>query len=310
MADVVDRAIAPRPFAQPRPEEVAARQWGLISRRQLLACGVSEGGIAHRLTTARLHRVHRGVYAFTAAPLCPEARWMAAVLSCGDGAVLSHLSAAAAWRLLRYEVERPVDVTVPNGGRRAAPGVRPHRTRHLPSSALTIVRAIPVTTVSRTLIDLADVAPDHHLARAVDEADRTGWLNRRDLDEQAAGAHGRHGLPRLLRLLSRHRPTGFGRSDLERRFLALIAAAGLPRPLINQRIEGHEVDFHWPDRRLIVEVDGYEWHRTRARFVADRARDRALTRAGWRVVRVPDETIEHDPSGVEADLRELARQPP
>lgn len=194
-------------------------------------------------------------------------------------------------------------------GRRAADGIKPHRTRHLPPSSLTIVRAIPATTVSRTLIDLADTAPDNHLARAVDEADRLGWLNLRDLDRQAETAHGRHGLPRLQRLLRRHRPTGFSRSDLERRFLALTAAAGLPPPLVNQRVDGHEVDFHWPDRRLIVEVDGYEWHRTRARFVADRARDRALTRAGWRVVRIPDVTLKHDPSSVEADLRALARNP-
>ena len=308
MTDVVDTAVAPRLSAQPRSQDVAARQWGLISRRQLLACGASEGGIAHRLRTAGLHRVHRGVYAFTAAALCPEARWMAAVLACGGGAVLSHYSAAAAWRLLRDEIDRAVDVTVAGGGRRAADGINPHRTRHLPRSSLTVVRAIPATTVSRTLIDLAEVAPDNHLRRAVDEADRLGWLNLRDLDQQADGAHGRHGLPRLQRLMRRHRPSGFSRSDLERRFLTLAAAAGLSRPLINQSIEGHEVDFQWPDRRLVVEVDGYEWHRTRARFVADRARDRALTRVGWRVLRVPDETLEDDPCAVEADLRALAGQ--
>ncbi|HEV2752596.1 MAG TPA: DUF559 domain-containing protein, partial [Solirubrobacteraceae bacterium] len=152
----------------------------------------------------------------------------------------------------------------------------------------------------------AEVAPDNVLRRAVDEPDRLGWLNLRDLDQQADGAHGRHGLPRLQRLVRRHRPSAFSRSDLERRFLALTAAAGLSPPLINQSIEGHEVDFHWPDRRLVVEVDGYEWHRTRARFVADRARDRALTRAGWRVLRVPDETLENDPCAVEDDLRALA----
>lgn len=132
MADVVDTAVAPRPFVRPRPEDVAAGQWGLVSRRQLLAYGVSQGGIAHRLRTGRLHRVHRGVYAFTAAALSPEGRWMAAVLACGDGAVLSHLSAAAAWRLLRDEANRPVDVTVAGGGRRMASNPTARATSPLP----------------------------------------------------------------------------------------------------------------------------------------------------------------------------------
>ncbi len=288
--------------------EVVAAQWGLVTRRQLLADALSAGGIAHWLKSRRLFRVHRGVFAFTAAPLAPEARWMAAVLACGEGAALSHYAVAAAWSMLRYEEWRPVDVTILGRSRQAAEGIKPHRTRHLPPSSLTIVRGIPATTVSRTLIDLADVAPDNHLRRAVDEADRLGWLNLRDLHEHAAKAHGRHGLPRIHALLNRHRPTGLTRSDLERRFLSVTDAVSLPRPLINKKIHNHEVDFHWPDRRLVVEVDGYEWHRTRARFEDDRARDRTLTVAGWRVVRFTDRAPKDEPHTVRAQLEQLIRR--
>ena len=305
MADVIRQTVAPPTFAESRVAGVGAAQWGLVTRLQLLEAGVSAGGIAHWLKTRRLFRVHRGVFAFTGAPLCPEGRWMAAVLACGEGAALSHYAVAAAWSMLRYEEWRPVDVTILGRSRQAQEGIRPHRTRHLPASSLTVVRGIPATTVSRTLIDLADVAPDNHLYRAVDEADRRGLLNLRDLAEQARGAHGHHGLPRLRKLLDRHRPTGFSRSHLERRFLSLTDAVGLPRPLINKKIHNHEVDFQWPGHRLVVEVDGYEWHRTRRRFEDDRARDRTLTVAGWRVVRFTDRALNDEPQTVRAQLEQL-----
>ncbi|MCP9488286.1 MAG: endonuclease domain-containing protein [Solirubrobacteraceae bacterium MAG38_C4-C5] len=188
-------------------------------------------------------------------------------------------------------------------------GIELHRTRTLTPPSVTVVRGIVTTTVSRTLIDLTECSPDNHLRRAVDEADRLGWLNLRDLDARMTEATGRHGLPRLQRLLQRHRPTGFSRSDLERRFLSLTAAVGLPTPLVNHTIEGLEVDFHWPDRRLVVEIDSYEYHRTRARFEADRARDRHLTLAGWRVLRITDHALVHEPQAVEADLRAATRSP-
>lgn len=261
--------------------------------------------IDYALRTGRLRKIHRGVYMIGGAAVCIEARWTAAVLACGPGAVLSHRDAAALHDLLRPPLRRVVDVTA-RRSRGAQAGIDLHRARTLSPPSLTIVRAIPTTTVSRTLIDLTEVSPDNHLRRAVDEAGRAGRLDLRDIDEQAKTAHGRHGLPRLTALLDRHRPTGFTRSDLERRFLSLAAAVGLPPPLINHKIHGLEVDFHWPDLRLVVEIDSYEYHRTRARFENDRARDRRLTIAGWRVLRITDHAIEHDPRTVEADLRALA----
>lgn len=289
----------------PRPDliaRLAARRWGVVAREELLEVGVTIHAIKYALRIGRLRQLHRGVYLVGGAALCIEARWSAAVLACGPGAALSHRDAAALQGLLRPPRRALIDVTTPRRSRQRQAGIDLHRSRALPSSSVTIVRRIATTTVSRTLIDLSDVAPVNHVARAVDEADRTGRLNLDDLAQQAASAHGRHGFPRLQAILARHRPSGFSRSDLERRFLALTAVAGLPPPLVNQQVLGHEVDFHWPERRLVVEVDSYEYHRTRARFEADRARDRRLTIAGWRVLRITDHALVHDPQGVEADV--------
>ncbi|HEV2820215.1 MAG TPA: type IV toxin-antitoxin system AbiEi family antitoxin domain-containing protein [Solirubrobacteraceae bacterium] len=231
---------------------LAAGQWGVVTRRQLIEGGVTIGAINYALAVGRLRQVHRGVYMIGGAAVCIEARWIAAVLACGPGAVLSHRDAAALWGLLVPPRRKLVDATTPRRSRNGHEGIDLHRPRSLPSASVTVVRAIPVTTVSRTLVDLADVAPDNHLRRAVDEADRLGRLDLSGLDACIAEANGRHGLPRLQRLLKGHRPTGFSRSDLERRFLSLAAAVGLPRPLVNKKVQGVEVDFHWPDRRLVV----------------------------------------------------------
>lgn len=288
----------------------AAAQWGVVARWQLLEAGVTSGVIDYAMRTGRLRQVHWGVYMIGGAAVCIEALWMAAVLACGPGAALSHRDAAALHSLLLPPRRAVVDVTTPRRSGQGHEGIDLHRTRSLSSSSRTVVRTIPVTTVSRTLVDLAECSPDNHLRRAVDEADRAGCLSLRDLDARIAEVTGRHGLPRLQRLLDRHRPTGLTRSDLERRFLSFTAAVGLPPPLANQKIEGLEVDFHWPDLRLVVEVDGYEYHRTRARFEVDRSRDRRLTTAGWRVLRITDHAIEHEPSAVEADLRALGARSP
>lgn len=165
----------------------AAGQWGVVVRWQLLEAGVTVAAIDYALRTGRLRQVHRGVYMLGGAAVCIEARWVAAVLACGPGAVLSHRDAAALWGLLLPSRRKLVDVTTPKRSRGTQAGIDLHRTRTLPSSSLTVQRAIPVTTVSRTLIDLTEVSPDNHLRRAVDEADRLGWLNLRDLDARMAG---------------------------------------------------------------------------------------------------------------------------
>lgn len=229
---------------------------------------------------------------------------MAGVLAAGPGAVLSHRDAAALWELLRPPRRPVIDVTTPQRSRKRIAGIDLHRTRHLASSSVTMRRHIPVTTVARTLLDLADVVPAHHLRRAADEARRTGWLNRMHLEELLRDhGHGRHGARKLQALLARDRPPALTRSDLEELFLAIVEQHDLPRPLVNHTVLGRERDFVWAVPRLVVEVDSFEYPRTRDRFEDDRARDRAL--AGWRTARITDTALEHEPVTVARELRLL-----
>ncbi|HEV2753230.1 MAG TPA: DUF559 domain-containing protein [Solirubrobacteraceae bacterium] len=309
MTDVGPSTPVRRGQKGPPPAELAAGQWGVVDRRQLLDGGLSSGAIDHWVATARLCRLHRGVYAFGHAQLGIEGRWMAAVLAAGPGAVLSHRDAAALWELLRPPRRALIDVTTPQRSRKRVAGIDLHRTRHLPASSVTMRRNIPVTTIARTLLDLADVAPLHHLRRAVDEARRRGWLNRRQLDQVLRSeAAGRRGARQLYGLLVRDRPVALTRSDLEERFLGLVEQAGLPAPLVNAKLLGRERDFVWPAQHLVVEVDSFEYHRTPERFEDDRARDRTLTVAGWRVARITDQALEREPHAVAADLRLLVKR--
>lgn len=254
-----------------RVAALAARQHGVVSRAQLVALGTGRGAVAARIRAARLHRVHRGVYAVGHAVLGRDGRWLAAVLACGDGALLSHRSAGALWDLRPSESAR-IDVTVPRTTRvRSTSAVAVHRTTR-PTKPAT-VRGIPVTTPMRTLDDLAAVLPQRALERAVEQAETL-----RLLDVAAVRS------PRVRRLIATHdfAPT---RSDLEKAFLALCRRHGLPRPGVNTYVAGFEVDFAWPEQRLIVETDSHRHHGTRAAFERDRARDARLTAQGWRVVR-------------------------
>ena len=213
----------------------------------------------------RLHALHRGVYAVGHRRLTREGAYLAAVLACAEGAVLSHRSAAHHWGLVRSEAAT-VDVSVPRSRRSARPRIRIHRPLTLDAEDTTTHEGIPITTVPRTITDL----PRHHRARALAQAERL----RLDVGHHAASD-----------------PTyALTRSELEARFLDLIDQAALPRPLVNTTLDARdygrpEVDFHWPDRRLIVETDGFETHGTRTAFVEDRRRDAALAAAGWNVVR-------------------------
>jgi very-short-patch-repair endonuclease len=256
---------------------IAGRQHGLVSRRQLRALGLDDDMIDRSVRAGRLHRIHRGVYAVGHPVLTLEGRWMAAVLACGPGAVLSHSSAAAAWDL-RPVGTGAIHVTVPSTtGRSRRAGIRLHRSRTLGSEDTTTHRGIPITTPARTIIDLARTLTGRPLEQALDRADQLGLLD-------FAQLHRRPIPPSLQAQLSRYEPT-LTRSELENAFLELCDHHGLSRPETNTRIEGIEVDFVWRDARLIVEVDGYRYHRSPSAFETDRARDVKLTLAGWRVLR-------------------------
>jgi very-short-patch-repair endonuclease len=273
----------------------------VFTREELLASGLDKSAITRRLKAGTLHRMYRNVYSIAPpALLRPEARWFGAVLACGDDAVLSHCSAAALWGLLE-ERWNFVDVTTPRRGRKGTEGIRLHRTRRLEADEIAIVRAIPITTVERTLLDLADVVPLRILRRAARQAE----VLRLPAGSPREKAHGRRGAPSLGALSLQRAELRLTKSELESRFLRLCRQSGIPRPERNTAIEGKERDFVWRHARLVVEVDGHATHGTRFAFEDDRARDLALVRAGWRVVRFTHAQIAFDAPEVAAALRDL-----
>jgi very-short-patch-repair endonuclease len=287
---------------------LAARQHGVVARRQLLAIGLGEDAIDHRLASGRMLRLRRGVYALGHAQLRREARWLAVVLEVGERAVLSHRSAAGLWGI-RPPSGTFVEITVVGHGGVVRRGDRRiHRTIGLPHDERTVVSGVPTTTLARTLLDLAAVVPAHHLRRAVERAEQAELFDLPAVQRVLDTHPRRAGRRALSALLADFREYGVvrTRSDLEAIVLQLCIDHGLPRPQVNRHDGTRESDFRWPDQRLIVEVDSWTYHgRTRRAFDRDRARDRTLLRDGWRVARFTDRQILADPAGVAAEISAL-----
>jgi very-short-patch-repair endonuclease len=227
------------------------------------------------------------------------------VLACGPGAVLSHASAASLWEL-RPSSAATIDVTVPaRSGRKKRRGIRVHRSGRLRREEAVVRDGIPVTTVARTLLDLADVLPTQAVKRAIDEAEYRGRFDLTSLIAVVENNPGRRGAKVLA--LARQ-PLQRTRSDLEQDFLAFCRRHRLPRPTVGAAIAGYEVDFAWPDARLILETDGLAAHRTRRAFEDDRIRDRRTLRAGYHTIRLTDRALRHDQQEVARDLRDLLTQ--
>jgi hypothetical protein len=234
-------------------------------------------------------------------------RWLAAVMACGRGAVLSHRFAAALWGIAQPPDGR-VEVTVGPGGRGRRPGIAAIRSSTLTHRERTKRHGIPVATVPRTLLDLAGVVSPTQLRQAFEAADRLELLDPPALEELcAAPAHRAiRGSGRLRALLADLRgPLPETRSGLEHRFLRLCEGAGLSRPAVNVPVHGFEVDALWPRERLVVELDGYAHHRGRAAFERDRRRDAGLVLAGYRVLRITHRRLLDEPSRVAAEVRSL-----
>jgi very-short-patch-repair endonuclease len=266
--------------------QLAAQQHGVVSRQQLLAVGVSARAIERRIEGGRLHPVFPGAYAVGHRVLSQHGRWMAAVLAAGQGAVLSHRSAAALWGI-RPTSRAHVEVTAAHRVRRR-PGIHPH-CAVLPPDEMTRYQGIPVTTAPRTLLDLAAVLKPNELDRALNEAEIQRLQGPQAMLERYEGRRGTAALRTLLLNARRSH-----RSPTEAEFLDFVRAHGLPEPDTNVIVEDYECDAVWRDARLIVELDGYASHGTRRAFKRDRARDRRLTARGWRTMRVtsPDLTAE------------------
>jgi hypothetical protein len=285
---------------------LAACQHGLVNMAQLAEAGLANrNAVRHRVANGRLHRVHRGVYAVGHGRLSQEGRWMAAVLWAGEGAVLSHLSAAKLWNAWRRRVAG-IDVIAPRRRHRPTSGVRVRRCRRLDRRDVTVRNGIPTTTMARTLVDLTDVLDKHQLANVIHEAAFLNHFSAPATHTAIQRANGRHRLDILQAALEAHATGSAGtRSGPEDRFLALVRSAGLPEPLVNTPVNAGgrqiEVDFHWPDRALIVEIDGGGHARPRTRL-EDEARDRTLQTAGSRVLRFTDDELDEQPAAVLARL--------
>jgi predicted transcriptional regulator of viral defense system len=295
-----------------RVAELAARQWGVVSLAHLRAAGLSDDAVQRRVGAGRLHRLHQGVYAVGHTVLKREGRWLAAVLACGEGAVLSHRSAAAHWGLLQSEATR-TDVTTPRT-RAAKATIRLHRSHSLIARDTTTHQGIPITSVARTLLDLAATVRPDRLERALAQAEHLELYDHRAITELLARSNGHRGRKALTEATALE--PKLTRSDWEIRMLRLVRTAALPEPVVNEPLDAPDhgeckPDFHWPAHNLIVETDGWWTHRTRAAFESDRAKDAALTAAGYRVVRftwrTPDATIRRR---LEALLTPARTRPP
>jgi very-short-patch-repair endonuclease len=255
-------------------------------------------GIADWIRAGRLHRLYRGVYAVGHDRLRLEGRWLAAVMACGPGAVLSHRDAAALWEL-RQSNSGVIDVTVPSrNGRIRRAGIRLHRSGRLAAAEVTVRHGIPVTTVARTLLDLADGLERQALRRTITEAEYLDLFDLTAINAVVQNNPGRSGARLMSAVVAAGHRT---RSPLEERFLSLLERRGVEPPQTAVWIEGYEVDFLWPRASLVVELDGAAAHNTRTAFNADRLRDRRLWRAGLRTMRLTDAALE-DEEAVLADL--------
>ncbi|MCW3014276.1 MAG: hypothetical protein JWO02_1368 [Solirubrobacterales bacterium] len=285
---------------QARLNRLGQGQWGVFTVAHLAQVGLSEPAVRRWTAVGRLHRLYRGVYAL--APLdtlTPQARDLAAVWACGDGAALCALSAALRWGLLRYGPPQP-QVLVHATGRRRIEGIDLRVTTDLPPSDITTRERIPITTVERTVLDLAasDLS-DRAVESAAAQAERDGRLLRPAQMRVAARARHRTGAVRLRAIL--HIGPRLWRSDEEAAAAVALVSAGLPEPVIAHVVQTDvgplEVDLSFPDHRLVLEVDGRQ-HALSLQRWRDLDRDAALARAGWTTVRVAAAHVREQPDAV------------
>jgi len=267
---------------------LADHQHGVVARRQLVELGVDRSAIDRRLARRLLVPLHRGVFAVGHRRLAIEGRWLAGVLACGDGAVLSHRDAAALHAMRKAPDSKKVSVSTPARAR-STPALWVYGRRRLTAEDVTTVSGIPTTSPARTLVDLAPLLTAAQLAATLGEADRRGLLDVAAVQRALRRTTGRHGQGhrRLLTGLDAHERQGATLllSELEERFLDLILRAGIPRPELNATVAGLRVDALWPQQRLIVELDGWAHHSERAAAAWDREKTNRLQLAGYEVLR-------------------------
>jgi predicted transcriptional regulator of viral defense system len=278
--EAIDRAIA----------AVAARQWGNITWRQLLDLGLTKQEVSYRVKIGRLYRVYRGVYSVGHPPTTPHQRAAAAVLACGPGAALSNGSAMTLWGFWR-QWDKPFEVT--GVGDRRTSGIRVHRSTTLRRQDVTVQLGIRVTTPARTLLDMSPRLKDKALKRAVSDALHSPWLTEDQLAETLARHPTATGSKRIAALIGvTGTPT---RSGWEDEFPKFCADHGLPAPIMGQPLHGYILDALFAQEKVIVELDGWEFHKTKIAFEDDRERDAHNLAHGYATVRMTWERIHGRP---------------
>jgi hypothetical protein len=284
---------------------LARAQHGVLTHADLLGLGFTAKGVKHRVASGRLHPVSIGVYAVGRPELSPRGRWMAAVLVCGDGAMLSHRSAAQLWGI-GFEERGRIDVTVRRKAEIRRKGIKVRARPALGASSFVVRFGIPVTHPIQTLIDVATELKPLRLERAVNEADKLDLVDPETLRRALEGYGGMPGVRTLRTLLDRH-TFRLSDSDLEIFFRPLALAAGFPLPLTKHWVLGYETDFFFPDHGLVVETDGLRYHRTPSQQARMVKRDQKHTAAGLRVLRFTHWQIAHVPDEVTDVLRRIRR---
>jgi hypothetical protein len=302
--------------ARARLADLATVQGGVVSLSQLGDEGVSRQLAAERAAAAQLHRVHRGVYAMGHRSVSRQTLLRAALLACGEGAVISHVTAAALWGMFD-QWPHLIDVTVPVEAGRKIAGIRPRRCRYPAEDEITAHQGVVCTTPARVLVDLAGIWGSGSLRKVVE---RTAVLKRLDLvavDFAIENAKRRRGLRALQATLAPWR-TGKDeppdlRSDFEALAFPRLLEMGLPLPECNPKLRFDDevlmVDFLWREQLFILETDGAATHETPVAFQRDRRRDQLLVAGGYRVMHATWDQVRDELDGVVTRIATaLARQ--
>ena len=292
---------------------LAGRQQGQVGRWQLRKLGLTASAIRWRVGRGVLIESFPGAFSLGHRPTSPHAWAAAAVLACGPGAVLSHESAAALWKMLP-RLDRPFQVTATSP--RHIPGIEVHRAHVLAPRDTTVQLGIPATSPARTALDLASRLDIKTLTRAVNDGRLAGFLHEGALREIVARSPGQRGVKPLRELTLIAPIQAPTRSRFEDAFLAFTKRYALPTPLVNVKVAGHLVDAYFPSHKLVVELDGWEYHRDRATFASDRNRDADLLAIAHATVRITWERLHYTPAeeaerlGTIIGQRAPARGPP
>ncbi|KAA0271869.1 MAG: DUF559 domain-containing protein [Acidobacteria bacterium] len=283
-----------------RLSELGRRQFGVVSRQQLLGLGFSPRSIGRSLTRQRLRVVHEGVYALGPQALTRDGRERAALLAIGPDPLLTHISSAARQDLMRSTAT--IHVSISSRVQRRLEGVIVHRPRRIDPEDRVLIDGLPMTSIPRTLLDLAQILPITRLEKVVESADRLEVLDIGAVRDAIERYRGHQGEKPLKRIIGRFISTPNTNEGTEREFQLFLRKHGLPTPQTNVLVEGLLVDCWWQEARFVVELDSQAWHKTWHAHERDRKRDATLLRAGISSLRITSNRLHREPDEVVRDL--------